>query len=88
MPEAHAHCPTFTGENYLFELKDAEGNALYTALLSVTGFTPNAETWKKAMAGQAGKDVTVTLKRARFTRGEVVEGPFVRAAPYRFTVAK
>jgi hypothetical protein len=84
---AHAHCPPFTGENYLLRLTGAgESAAAYTALLSIPSFTPNATIWRQAMKGRVGQTLTVTLERAVFLKGEMVEGPFAPSEPMVLTV--
>lgn len=84
---AHAHCPAFTGENYLLQVRPGADQApLYVAMLSTTAFTPDAETWRRALREVVGKTVEITLQRAVFFRGEIREGPFIQPAPYVFRV--
>lgn len=86
---AHAHCPAFTGENYLFELANQTGAApahVYTAVLSVDSFTPAAAIWRKAMEGRAGQTLVLSLQRAVFFKGSIMEGPFVPQQEITFTV--
>src|SRR5882724_4694419 len=53
--QAEAHCAAFTGENYYFRLMRAgEARPAYSALLSVTSFTPDATIWKNALSRRAG----------------------------------
>lgn len=83
---AHAHCPAVTGENYLLRLaRDGETEPVFTALLSVRRYTPNADRWRKALAGRAGQTLKLTLARAVFSRGEIREGPFVATTAVSFT---
>jgi hypothetical protein len=82
---AWAHCPAVTGVNHLFRLDDG-ATPVYTALLSVTSFTPNAAKWRKALEGRTGKILTLTLARAVFGDGDVREGPFVASTKATFTV--
>jgi hypothetical protein len=85
---AHAHCPGVTGENYLLRLsRQGDAAPVFTAMLSVRRYTPNAERWRRALAGRAGQTLTLTLARAVFSRGAIVEGPFVTSTPVTFTVA-
>ena len=85
---AYAHCPAVSGENYLLQLTAAgEVEPFYVALLSVTTFTPNADRWRAAVAGRNGKQVTVTIQRALFVGGLVMEGPYVQTQPFAFTLA-
>lgn len=86
---AHAHCPAFTGENYLFELRLAGGKTpVYVAMLSTTAFTPNLDIWQRELKGLEGKTVEITVQRAVFFRGEIREGPFVQNSPYVFEVVQ
>jgi hypothetical protein len=73
---AHAHCPAVTGDNFLFRL-EVGGKAVYTALLSVTTFTPDAGKWKAALQGHVGAEASLTLARAYLLQGRVIEGPYV-----------
>jgi hypothetical protein len=83
---AHAHCEAVTGENFVFRL-EAAGRPLYTAILSVTAFTPDAAKWSKATGGHVGESVTLTLARAYLAQGAVIEGPYV-GAPVTFTLER
>ena len=84
---AEAHCAAITGENYFFRLMHAgETTAVYSAMLSVTSFTPDAAVWKKAMAGRQGQTLSLTIERAFFFRGDINQGPYVQPVPYPFVV--
>jgi hypothetical protein len=84
---AEAHCGAISGENYLFRLMHAgEKDPVYSALLSVTSFTPDASIWNKAMAGRHGQSLTLTIERAIFLRGDINQGPYVQPQPYSFVV--
>ena len=84
---AEAHCGAITGENYLFRLVHAgENNPVYSAMLSVTSFTPDAAIWQKALAGRQGQSLTLTIERAVFLRGDINQGPYLQPVPYSFTV--
>jgi len=75
--EAQAHCAAFTGTNYYFKVLPAGGSTLiYSAMLSVTSFTPDPAKWQKAMSGRSGQTVTVVIERAVFFKGDITEGPF------------
>lgn len=89
IPRAEAHCPAFTGENYFLRLTNAANAAdvAYTAVLSVTSYTPSAAIWSKAMSGRAGQMLKVTLWRATFLQGSISEGPFVASRPTTLVVA-
>jgi len=83
---AFAHCPAFSGENYLFRLFDPRHpeRVAYEAVLSVTKFSPDFAIWRKKMDGRIGQDLTLTLMRAVFSQGRITEGPFVRSVPSTF----
>jgi hypothetical protein len=84
---AQAHCGAFTGVNYLFRLNRAgETAAVYTAVLSVDSFKPDAAIWSKAMQGRAGQVLTLTLERAVFLMGEITDGPFAPTETITLTV--
>ena len=73
------HCGAFSGENYLLELvKAGDADPVYMSLLSVTSYTPDAEIWKKALSGRSGQTLTLTIQRAIFLRGDIMEGPYVQ----------
>jgi hypothetical protein len=83
---AYAHCPGVTGDNYLLRLTRAgERRPIYSALLSVTSFTPGAEPWRKALAGRKGQTLTLTILRAGLAGGRVTIGPFASSQPASFT---
>jgi hypothetical protein len=84
---AHAHCPAVMGANYVLSIKTGDGKAVYTALLSRLSFTPKADTWSKAMAGRGGQALKLTIERAVFVKGTIMEGPFVQKQPFTLTVA-
>lgn len=86
---AHAHCPQVNGQNYLFRVtpENDSKKVLYTALLSVTSFTPTADRWSKALSGMNGKSISLTLASAVYSGGNITNGPFVATAPIKFTVA-
>ena len=84
---AEAHCAAITGDNYFFRLIHAgEKNAVYSAMLSLVSFTPDAAVWKKAIAGRQGQTLTLTIERAFFLRGDINQGPYVQPVPYPFVV--
>jgi hypothetical protein len=85
---AEAHCPAVEGPNYLLRIRDAQDKPIYTALLSVTIFTPRQTVWKRVMAGHGGQAVKLTLARAMFVRGGIMEGPFVSTKPINMTVTQ
>lgn len=85
---AEAHCGAISGDNYLLRIKLAgQQQPLYSAMLSVTSYTPDADIWKRALSGAKGKGVVMTIARAGFLRGDINEGPYVQPEPYTFTVA-
>jgi hypothetical protein len=86
--KALAHCPAFTGENYLLRVGPAGGGAAYyTATLSIATFTPAADAWQKAMLGHAGETVHLTILRAVFFKGNIMDGPYRAIQPVTFTLA-
>jgi hypothetical protein len=83
--DAQAHCAAITGPNYYFKVVPQGGTTpLYTAMLSVTRFTPDTAKWQKAMSGRNGQTVTVVIERAVFFKGDILQGPFATQA--NFTV--
>ena len=84
---AEAHCGAFSGENYFFRFKSSDNNPVYTAVLSVTAFTPDAGIWQRALSGRSGQILSLTIQRGVFFRGDINEGPYVQPQPYSFTVA-
>ena len=84
---AHAHCPGVSGDNFLVRLIAArDGRPVYTALVSVTSFTPGTQRWQAAMAGRKGETLNLTLLRAGLEGGRVTIGPFVAGQTASFTV--
>jgi hypothetical protein len=83
--DAQAHCGAITGINYYFKVLPQGGTTpLYTAMLSVTSFTPDAAKWQKAMAGRNGQTVTIVIERANFLKGDILGS--VLAMQASFTV--
>jgi hypothetical protein len=83
--DAQAHCGAISGTNYYFKVLPQGGTTpLYTAMLSVTQFTPDAAKWQKAMSGRNGQTVTVVIERGIFLKGDLNQGPF--ATQKNFTV--
>ena len=84
---AEAHCGAFSGENYYFRFKrSGESNPVYSAMLSVTSFVPDASIWQRALLGRSGQTLSLTIERGVFLRGDLNEGPYVQPQPYSFTV--
>jgi hypothetical protein len=85
---AEAHCGAMTGENYLLRVtRTSDSTSLYTAMLSVTSFSPDAAIWRRALSGRNGQAVSVTVLRAVFLRGSINEGPYSQPQPYSFSIA-
>jgi hypothetical protein len=84
---AEAHCPAVDGPNFLVRLRDSKDALIYTALLSVTSFQPRDTIWKRVMSGRGGQTVRLTITRAVFVRGNIMEGPFIGKEPVSLTVA-
>ena len=85
---AEAHCPAVEGPNYLLRILDAKDKVIYTALLSLTSFTPKEETWRRIMSGRGGQVVKVSIEGAMFVRGNILDGPFVSKQPVSLNVAR
>jgi hypothetical protein len=84
---AHAHCPGVTGDNMLVRLTPAGSTtAAYTALVSVTSFTPRADRWRAAMGRRKGQTMTLTILRAGLAGGRVTIGPFAPSQSASFNV--
>jgi hypothetical protein len=84
---AWAHCPGVTGDNFLLRLtREGDPKPVYTALVSVTSFTPRAEAWRKALEGRSGQTLKLSLIRAGLTGGRVTSGPFRTTQTVTFTV--
>jgi hypothetical protein len=80
---AQAHCGAITGTNYYFKILPQGGTTpLYTAMLSVTQFTPDPAKWQKAMAGRSGQTVTIVIERGIFFKGDMNQGPFAMQANF------
>jgi hypothetical protein len=84
---AEAHCPAVDGPNFLVRLRDSKDELVYTALLSVTSFQPKDTVWKRVMSGRGGQTVRLSVTRAVFVRGNIMEGPFVGKEPISLSVA-
>jgi len=81
--EAQAHCGAITGTNYYFKVMPQNGTTpIYTAMLSVVSFTPDAAKWQKAMSGRNGQNVTVAIERAVFFKGDISDGPYSTQATF------
>jgi hypothetical protein len=83
---AQARCMAGSGENFLLRVNDGDTIA-YTALASVTSFTPGATAWTRALDGRVEHQVTVTVERAGFVNGTLASGPYVATIAPAFTVA-
>jgi len=84
---AEAHCGAFTGTNYLLRLTHAGDSApVYLSVLSVTSYTPDATIWSRKLGAHRGQTLSLTIERAIFFRGDIMDGPFVQPTPYTFMV--
>jgi hypothetical protein len=84
---AYAHCGNVNGNNMLLRLlRSGESRPVYTALLSVNGFTPSAAVWQRVMAGRKGQTLQASLMLAMLVDGRVMEGPFISQQAVTFTV--
>ncbi len=80
---AWAHCGAVSGENFLLRVIDG-GATVYSAMLSVTSFSPTAAAWTKAMSGRSGHTVTISIERATLLKGDISAGPFAPVAAPTF----
>lgn len=86
---AHAHCGAVTGDNYLVQLRTAAGKrSVYSALLSVTTFTPNESAWRDAVAPFAGQELELVIMRAIYSGGTISNGPWVAGEPTKVKLAR
>lgn len=83
---AEAHCPATSGDKYLLRLETSTGDAVFTAMLSVTTYTPDAAKWSQKLAGKQGQTLTLTLMRATFSGEAIAAGPFKATPAPTFTV--
>lgn len=84
---AWAHCPNVTGPLYLVQV--TAGGATepaYTALASVTSFTPKKDVWKAKVQALSGKQATVRVARGVFSMGHLELGPFIATKDATFNV--
>ena len=81
--EAQAHCGAISGTNYYLKVLPPGGTTpIYSAMLSVTSFTPDSAKWQKAMSGRNGQTVTVVIERAVFLKGDMNDGPYSTQATF------
>ena len=81
--EAQAHCGAISGTNYYFKVLPQNGTIpLYTAMLSVESFTPDAAKWQKALSGRSGQTVSVVIERAEFLKGDITDGPYAQRSTF------
>jgi len=83
---AEAHCPATSGDKYMLRLETSTGDAVFTAMLSVTTYTPDAAKWSAKLAGKQGQTLTLTLMRATFSGEAIADGPFKATPAPTFTV--
>jgi len=83
---AEAHCPATSGDKYLLRLQTSSGAAVFTAMLSVTTYTPDAAKWSAKLASHEGQTLTLTLMRATFSGEAIAAGPFVTTPAPTFMV--
>jgi hypothetical protein len=79
---AHATlCRPLTGEAFYLQVApvDRPDPPAYAAVLTVRRYVPDAELWRQA-ALRLGQMVALTVLRARFEDGRLVEGPWRRSA--------
>jgi hypothetical protein len=81
--EAQAHCGAITGTNYYFKVLPPGRTApIYSAMLSLTSFTPDSAKWQKAMSGRSGQTLTIVIERAVFLKGDINDGPYRTQATF------
>ena len=86
---AHAHCGNVTGDNVLLRLvPSGQTKPIYTALLSVSTFTPGAEVWKRIMTPRKGQALQLFLLRSVLVDGRVMDGPYQSPNVVSFTVGE
>lgn len=85
---ALAHCGAITGDNYYLKLATASGELVYSAMLSVTTFTPDPAIWKARLAAHAGESLELTIARAVFLKGDISDGPFAPLAARKVSVKR
>ena len=83
---AEAHCPATSGDKYLLRLQTSSGDPVFTAMLSVTTYTPDAAKWAQKMASRDGQTLTVTLMRATFSGQAIAAGPFMTTPAPTFLI--
>ena len=83
---AEAHCAATSGDKYLLRLQTSSGDAVFTAMLSVTTYTPDAAKWAQKMASRQGQTLTVTLMRATFSGQAIAAGPFMTTPAPTFLI--
>jgi hypothetical protein len=73
---ALAHCAAVSGTNYWVKLSAASGEVVYSALLSVTSWTPDAAKWRAKLSAHRGAALTLVVERGEFSKGDLQAGPF------------
>jgi hypothetical protein len=83
---ALAHCPATSGDKYLLRLQTSSGDPVFTAMLSVTTYTPDAAKWAQKVSSREGQTLTVTLMRATFSGQAIAAGPFMTTPAPTFLI--
>ncbi len=89
VPAAHAAaCPPANGEMYLLRVLHPQvpNRPAYMAILSVDEFIPDGDLWRDAMDLRIGQTLNVTVLRAAFKDGAIVQGPWASTTPASFLV--
>lgn len=81
---AQAHCPATSGDKYLLRLQTSSGEPVFTAMLSVTSYTPDAAKWAQKLGGRQGQ--SLTLMRATFNSEMIAAGPFLTTPAPTFAI--
>ena len=61
---------------------------VFTAMLSVTTYTPDAAKWSAKLANRQGQTLTLTLMRATFSGEAIAAGPFIATPAPTFMVGQ
>jgi hypothetical protein len=83
---AEAHCAATSGDKYLLRLQTSSGDPVFTAMLSVTTYTPDAEKWAQKLSSREGQTLTLTLMRATFSGEAIAAGPFLTTPAPTFLI--
>lgn len=83
---AYAHCEATSGDKYLLRLQTSSGEPVFTAMLSVASYTPDATKWAQKLGSRRGQSLTLTLMRATFNGAAIAAGPFLATPAPTFMI--